>query len=196
MSLFLFAQMGYLAQNLICTNQTLRLNLRIRSTWLLRNYFIIHTLVLSSTYTKDYTSIVLKYAAFWLKLRKYLFARFSKIVCASSRYLKQVTFGINFPKTAYYKGCLRIFNLISRVSVPQQPWLNTHTLYNTPISIVTTPRVRNLIKCTLYYMFKHWLNVWASISNSYFLPHSFTCTSLLWQLITFTNVFYFKVYNT
>lgn len=196
MDWLLFAQMGYLAQNLIYTNRTLRLNLRIRSTWLLRNYFIIHTLILSSTYTKDYMSTTLKYVTFWLKLSKYLFARFSKITCMSSRYLKQVTFGINFPKTAYHKGCLRIFHLISRISIHQQPWLNTHTLYNTPIPIVTTPRVRSLIKCTLYYIFKHWLNTWAPISNSHFLPHSFTCTPLLWQLITFTNVFYFKVYNT
>lgn len=188
--------MGYLIQNLVHTNYTLRLNLRIRSTWLLRNYFVIYLLILSSTHINNFMSTSLKDVSFWLRLNKYLFARFAKIVCMSANYLKQVTFGINFPNTAHYIACTRILHHISYAQISDRTWLNTHVLYNTPIAIVTTPRVRTLLRCTLYYVFKYWLNTWVPMPNSYTLPHSFVCMSVWWQLITFTNAFYFKVYNT
>lgn len=190
------AEMGYLIQNKACDNYTFRLNTRIRATWVARNYILIYFIITSFAHICNFTLTATNDIFIWLKISKYVFARFPHLVCLSSKYLQQVTFGLNFPKSAHYNGCLRIHSLLKQNTVLTLSRSNVHNLYSTPISIVTMPRMRKLLKCFLYQIFKYWLNVWVLLPTSLLLPHSFVCAPAWWQFITYTNVFYFKVYNT
>ena len=188
--------MGYLIQNLNISTYTTRLNIRINATWLLRNYFIIYMATVWGLNSDCLVSTGFNNLTFWIKIGKHIFNRLPQITCFWTKTLEQVTFGINFPKSAHFVGCSHIHSLLIQTSVSSTPWLHTHFLYNTHIAIVMTPRVRKLLKCTLYQVLNYWLHVWAQLPSSFTLPHSFICIPILWKLIPFTNVFYFKVYNT
>ena len=188
--------MGYLIQNRVCTNYTFRATIRIRATWVLRNSIIIYFILSSFAHIANFTLTLTKDVFIWLKISKYVFARFPKLVFLSSKYLRQTTFGLNFPKSAHYNGCLQIHSMLKQKPVSSVWGYNTHRLYNSSISIVTTPRLRKFFKCLLYQIFKYWLNIWVLLPESVVLPHSFVCAPVWWQFITYTNVFYFKVYST
>lgn len=188
--------MGYLIQNLNCNTYTNRLNIRINATWLLRNYFSVYMTTLWGLNSDYLISTGFKNWMFWITIGKHFFGRLPQIICFSAKNLEQVTFGINFPKSAHFVGCSRIHNLLTQNSARLIPWLHTHFLYNTHIAIVTTPRVRKRLKCTLYQVLNYWLYIWVQLPSSFTLPHSFLCIPVSWKLIPFSNVFYFKVYNT
>ena len=188
--------MSHLIQNINHKNYTMRLNLRIRSMWFSRNSSTISVVLLSLIKNLTFVTTVRYDALTKLYISKYIFVRFAKIVCLSSKYLQQVTFGIHFPKSAHYAGCLYIKQTLSKETFDSHIWPRNNLLYNTPIAIITTPRTCKLLKCIIYQVFKYWLNVWVSISHTLTLPHSFVCVPDWWQLVNFTNVFYLKVYNT
>ena len=188
--------MSYLIQNIIRVNYTLRLNLRIRATFLFRNYFTIYCLIYPHTSTLNTYSTNVENLFFWLKIGRYLFARFAKILCLSFKYLKQVTFGLSFPKSAHYLLLYYIDNLFFKTIFYYSLWTGKHYLYNTTTQIVTAPQIRKSMKCFIYQIFNYWLNIWTQWSKLYTSSYSFICTPCWWQLLSFTNSFYFKVYNT
>lgn len=188
--------MGYLTQNKAFSNYTLRINIRIRATWVARNSIIIYFLLSSFAHIPNFSLTLTKDIFIWLNISKYVFGRFPHLVFLSSKYLRQTTFGLNFPKSAHYNGCLQIDSMLDQKPVEIASNIKTHRLYYNVISIVTTPRLRKFFKCFLYQIFTYWLNVWVLLPNSLIFPHSFVCTPVWWQFITYTNVFYLKVYNT
>ena len=182
--------MSYLTQNISHKNFTMRLNLRIRAMWFSRNSSTVTVILFSLLKSLTFTMIDDCNALFKLCIIRYVFIRFPQIVCLSSKYLQQVTFGIHFPKSAHYTGCLRINQIISKENLDSHIWRQNHFLYNTPVAIVTTPRICKLTKCIMYQLFKHWLNIWVSVPRTLTLPHSFVCVPIWWQIVSFTNVFY------
>ena len=188
--------MGYLTQNKDFNNYTLRINIRIRSTWIVRNSVLIYFILSSFASAPNFSLTSTKDIFILLKISKYVFGRFPHFVFLSSKYLRQTTFGLNFPKSAHYKGCRQICAMFDQNSVEIVRHVRIHYLYHSVISIVTTPRLRKFFKCLLYQIFTYWLNVWVVLSNSLILPHSFVCAPGWWKFITYTNVFYLKVYNT
>lgn len=188
--------MSYLIQNIIRVNYTLRLNLRIRAMFLYRNYLTIHFLIFPFVGSRNLSSTAFQNLFFWLEIGKYMFARFSKIVCLSTKYLKQVTFGINFPGSAHYLCVYYINNFLFKSKVGNLMLVDSHYLYNMPIPIITAPHATKQLKYFVYQILQNWLNVWIQWSELHSLIHSFICLPLRWQLLCFTNVFYLKVYNT
>lgn len=188
--------MGYFIQQKDCIHHTLRVNIRIKATWILRNSTLLYFILTSFAHIHNFSLTTTKDIYVWRKISKYIFGRSPHLTFLSSKYLRQTTFGLNFPKSAHYNSCLQIHSMLDQKAVEIVKNITNHSLYYRVISITTTPRLRKFFKCLLYQLFTHWLNVWVLLPTILTLPHSFVCASVWWQLITYTNVFYLKVYNT
>jgi hypothetical protein len=178
------------------SNYTRRLTLRIRSVFLLQNYLNLYIFVLLSVQSLHLNSTFTKNSLFWSKVGIYLFTRFSEIVYIPLSYLKQTLIGQNFHRSLHYRYLKEISNASLTPSLYVKTQQFSHYLYFLAIPLIHIPNTSKFIKQLLNQILQHWPNMWVQWPKFYKIKLVFLCTPSWWQLFYFTNIFYFKVYNT
>ena len=177
-------------------NYTQRLTLRLRSIFLTRNYKTIYILILFSAHSLRAISVFSPNAPFWSKIGLHLFTRFIGLALTHPRYLKRTLVGQNFHKSMHYQYLQGISNtILNPVLRVKAPYFD-HYLYVYSTSLVQISTTSKFIKYVVNQILQYWLNIWVQQPKFFKVKLAFLSIPSWWQLVYFTNVFYFKVYNT
>ena len=191
--------MSYVIQNFQQPVKSLRINVRIKASIILRNFAVIYSLLSDST--KFYNTFALTYVSRrqLMAMASVSFKALARVIFTKINYLRYTPVGLNFPLSARYNTLRNIDNLITRKEKP----LNYLSLqardfrcpYFTGIPIVITPIAKRPFSYTLYKFLRLSLSQWGQWPCQYRTAIHFTNVHSYWYLLTFLNKYYFKLYN-
>ncbi len=195
--------MSYLIQNFRYPLPSLRYNLRLRAALLLRNSFIIISLIL---YPVKFNKL-LGLNSLWLTYRRfigfYLFAKLSKSALPKVKIFKYTPIGVNFPISAHASALNLIYSSLHALPPKVAKVKSTHSVVNSYITspyyygnqVYLTTLTHKPVKLVMYKFLFTSLNCWFLWSKRYRIPAQCFSVSSSWYLFKFLNVYFFKIYN-
>ena len=191
--------LSYVIQNFSYQTNSLRLNVRIRASIILRNFAVIYTLLLNSTKALSSLSITLSTRRQVYTMINGSFKALTRVVFPKVKYLKYVPIGLNFPLSARYTTLSSIDNMITREKAPRLfPLLQSREYlcpYFTGIPLIITPVANRPYSLALYKFLRLSLNNWIQWPRQYRIYSHYTNLNTYWYLLRFLNKYYFKIYN-
>lgn len=191
--------LSYLIQNFYYPTSSLRINLRVKSALLARNFLVIYTLFSNSS--KLFNTLATSHVSsrYLLKIANIGFRAFVRVLFPKVTLLRYTPIGINFPLSARYRALLNIDYLMQDHGKPQQSLQLTNRFLTNPyfngIPIAITPIAKKPFAYTFYKMLRMSLNVWFSWPKQFKLLAHYTSINSQWNFLRFLNKYYFKIYN-
>ena len=146
--------MSYVIQNFSYPIKSLRLNVRIKASIILRNFAVVYSLLSNSA--KLYNTIALTHAPQrqLMAMSHGSFRALARVLFTKIKYLRYTPIGINFPLSARYNTLRGISSLITRKDKPLS-YLPLQARdftcpYFTGMPIVITPIAKRPYSYTLY----------------------------------------------
>ena len=193
--------MSYLIHNFYKPTVTNRSTLRIRTSFIARNYPILFTLLSSHSKAFNLTALTYGKTRDILRVGRENFCALSRVLFSKSYTLKYTPLGINFPQAAYHWTLNNMVQLASpsQMTKPKQFPTLTSTCFTYPYfqynKIVITPVTKKPFLLTLNKLLRMSLLVWFQWPNVYKIESNFTNITGSYWFLRFLNKYYFKVYN-
>jgi len=191
--------MSYLIQNFTHTNYSMRLNLRSRAAFILRNIFLIYNLLIAPS---KIINMLASNKYLWRQIRfigSNFFSKLIKILFPKPRFVRYVPIGTNFARSAHRQSLQNLDLLLQNQTLPLQlpsPALAARQYpYFTGFSLSITPVAKKPFSLTLYKLLRMSLGVWFSWSRTYNLSVHYSNIHTQWLFLKFLNKYFFKVYN-
>jgi hypothetical protein len=156
--------MSYLIQNTYSTATSLKISLRVRSSFLIRNVNTIYTL----TYIQEEPTRILSglssYRNQILMFSSHFFTRLIPILFPNPKFLRFIPFGINFPMTAHYQAIVLMLAQFKQVHPINEFPLISRESYKYPYFMRPQIAITNISKkpftLALYKLLRLSLNLW------------------------------------
>jgi len=191
--------MSYLIQNFDYIYKSNRINLRIRSSFIARNFTLIYLLFSNSS--AGYNLIAHNFIdnRLLLKIGNTVFNSFTKILFWKIKNLKYTPIGTNFSVSAHFVGVIGLEQLLSKntpnLTFPiysgrrfNYPYFSSNTIALTPVSGKT-------YFYALYKFLRMNLNLWFNWPRFYRITINHTNIGSYWLSLNFLNKYFFKLYN-
>ena len=107
--------MSYLIQNTHSTSNSLKVSLRVRSSFLIRNVNTIYSLAYTQEESTRILSSLHSYSNQLLMFSSHFFTRLIPILFPNPKFLRFIPFGINFPATAHYQALVLMLGKLKQV---------------------------------------------------------------------------------
>lgn len=191
--------MNYLIQNFQYQQKTIRGNLRVRSSFIARNFALIYLLLSSSSVGYNLLAKTSLGDRTILKVGDAAFNALSKVLFWKIKNLKFTPIGTNFPVSAHYTGVVGLDNLISKTPYSPNFPLDTGRFFNYPYfmgnPIAITPISGKTYSYALYKLLRMSLNMWFCWPRHYRISINHTTINSYWLILRFLNKYFFKLYN-
>ena len=191
--------MSYLIQNTYSTSNPLKVSLRVRSAFLVRNVHTIYALAYTQEYANRIASGIHSYNNQILLLSSTFFTRLIPLLFPNPKFLKFIPFGINFPLTAHYSSIVLMLKQLDKtLPVNTFPSLSNDYYkypYFTRPQIAITNISKRPFTLALYKLLRLSLNLWCIWPRSYNFTSNYTNVTKGWLLLRFLNKYFFKVYS-
>jgi hypothetical protein len=155
--------LSYIIQNFYYPTHSVRVNLRVRSALLARNFLVIYTLFSSSSRLFSTLAITHPSYQYTLSILNMSFRAFVKVLFPKVTLLRYSPIGINFPLSARYIALLNLDYLLHGHGKPRQVLRLTGRFLTNPyfngIPIAITPVAKKPFAYTFYKMFRTSLSV-------------------------------------
>ena len=191
--------MSYLIQNFFSPSHSLKISLRVRTSFVVRNLNVIFNLLSNHTYAFNLPNKSYTYPQQIFFNSIHYFTRVSTVLFPSPKFLKFIPFGINFPKSAQYKALSELNMKYANVPTTYVfPPLTTSAFmypYFSRPQIVITNISRKPFALALYKFLRLSLNLWFSWPRGYKINSNYTSLAKSWYMLLFLNKYFFKVYS-
>lgn len=177
----------------------MRLTLRSRAAFLVRNSALIYTFLLSPIQSLNLSSSNYKYLRQLRYLGDKLFIQLSKTLFPKPKFIKYTPLGLNFPTSAHRQSMLYIDSALrGKYSTFWFAPVSQYTIkypYFLGNSVAITPISKRPFSLTLYKFLRMNLDLWFSWPRVYMISTNYTNIKNSWLLLKFLNNYFFKVYN-
>lgn len=191
--------MSYLTQNFDYQYRSNRSNLRIRSSFIARNFTLIYLLLSNSSVGYNLLAQTSAYNKLILKIGNTAFNSFTKVLFWKVKSLKYTPIGVNFPLSAHFTGINGLDKLFTKSDNPvlfpnlsgrrfDYPYFSSNIISLTPIS-------GKSYSYMLYKFLRMNLNVWFTWPKFYKITTNYTAINSYWLTLKFLNKYFFKLYN-
>ena len=191
--------MSYLIQNFFSPSHSLKISLRVRTAFILRNLHVVFNLISNHTYAFSIPNQSYTYSYQTLFNSAQYFSRVHTVLFPDPKFLKFIPFGINFPKSAQYKALSELNMKYSGVKTDYSfPNITTNAFlypYFSRPQIVITNVSRKPFNLALHKFLRLSLNLWFTWPRGYKINSNYTSLSKSWTLLLFLNKYFFKVYS-
>ena len=191
--------MSYLIQNFSYRHRSNRGNLRIRSSFLARNFPLIYLLMSNSSAGYNLMAHTFLPNRLMLKIGNVAFNPFTKVLFWKTKNLKYTPIGINFPNSAHYMAISGLDKLLTKtennLSFPLQRGRHFDYPYFTSSIVALTPISGKTYSYTLYKFLRMNLNLWFYWPRFYKISINHTVVESYWLQLKFLNKYFFKIYN-
>lgn len=132
----------------------------------------------------------------------YLFVKLRKVLIPHIHLFKYAPIGVNYPTSAHFRAlaCLETPLKLKWLwcTQPNDPnhlssYLKSTYMGSSQVYLVTL--THKPVKVTLFKLLLMSMSCWFSWSRKYVLPSQCFTVSAHWYLLTFLNVYFFKIYN-
>lgn len=191
--------MSYLIQNFFSPSHSLKISLRVRTAFVVRNLHVVFNLISNHThaFTIPQQTYTYSYKTFFNSV--HYFSRIHAVLFPNPKFLKFIPFGINFPKSAQFRALselnMKYLGVKTSYSFPE---ISTNAFaypYFSRPQIVITNISRKPFNLALYKFLRLSLNLWFSWPRGYKTNLNYTSLEKSWILLLFLNKYFFKVYS-
>lgn len=194
-----YPPLSYLIQNFTYPYYTPRVNVRIRSLFLIRNVATLYVLFAAPSKAFSSHAFTRQNVLPLSYLNDAMFGAVSKVVLSKVKKLKHVPIGFNFARTAYFNTLATLDSMLSNTFSTVRLCTGVRSAitypYSTSLPIVHTPVSKRPFSYTIYKFLHMSLNVWFRWPLHYQLSTHYSNVHKHWMLLKFLNNYYFKVYN-
>lgn len=191
--------MSYLIQNFFSPSHSLKISLRVRTAFIVRNIHVVFNLISNHTYAAILTKRSYTYAHKIFFNSVHYFSRIHTVLFPDPKFLKFIPFGINFPKSAQHKALTELNAKYSGIKTSYSfPRIADNAFmypYFSRPQIVITNISRKPFNLALYKFLRLSLNLWFSWPRGYKTNLNYTSLEKSWTLLLFLNKYFFKVYS-
>lgn len=199
--LYSFFFLSYLIHNFHKTSPTNRSTLRIRTTFLARNYPVIALFLNSHSKAFNLNASTCNTIRESLLVGRENFRALSRVLFSKSYTLRFTPLGINFPQSAYFWALYHLIKFSKPLETPSLPLFPEvdqsyltypYFQYN---KIAITPVTKKPFLLTLNKFLRMSLSLWFHWPNVYRIDSNFSNVLGPYLFLRFLNKYYFKVYN-
>lgn len=191
--------MSYVIHNFSSYYHTLRMNWKVRSLQLLRNYFTLYTLFSSNPLFTIRASATWIFPPLLFRTNYTYFTRLYNVLFPDVYEVKHSPIGVNFARSAHFTTLLHLDLLLNRQPLTVSTFKPFRSLQTYPYAFGTaltiTPVAKSFYANLLYRFFRMSLSLWFYMPSTYRFWVHYTWITPKFRWIPFLNKYYFKVYH-
>ena len=191
--------MSYVIHNFSPYAYTLRMNWKVRSLQLIRNYITLYTFFNSRPLFALYATSTWVFPIVLFHNNYTYFNRLYEILFPKIYEIKHSPIGVNFPRSAHLKTLLSLDILFCTGQVNPVTLIPFRSLRSYPYAFGTalaiTATAKSFYSTILYRFLRMSLLLWFNFASTYKFWVHYTLMTSRFQLLPFTNKYYFKVYH-
>jgi len=191
--------MSYVIHNFSSHYHTLRMNWKVRSLQLVRNYVTLYTMFSSNPLFTICSTSTWIFPILLFRTNYIYFTRLYDVLFPDVYEIKHSPIGVNFARSAQFTTLRNLDILFSWQMLPNPPLRPFQSLrtYSYPFgtALAITPIAKSFYANLLYRFFRMSLSVWFYMSSTYKLWVHYTLITPHFRCIPFLNKYYFKIYH-
>jgi hypothetical protein len=191
--------MSYLIQNTFSSAHTLKISLRVRSSFIARNAPTVYTCLYTNTEAFRIPSNPYSYSSLIMAHSLPFFTRFYNTLFPNPKFLRFIPFGINFPISAHYTAIQIIKNRFEGntplVVFPTYTQNTFNYPYFTRPQVAITNVSKSPFSLALHKLLRLSLSLWFVWPRGYKVNLNYTDITKSWLMLRFLNKYFFKVYS-
>lgn len=191
--------MSYLIQNFFSLPHSLKISLRVRTAFTVRNVHAIFNLMSLHTYPFKITAQNYSYQHQLLFSSNQFFSRVHSVLFPDPKFLRFIPFGINFPMSAHHKALSELNKKYTQVETSYNfPDLASNSFsypYFSRPQIIITNFAKKPFTLALHKFLRLSLTLWCTWPRGYKFNLNYTSLGKNFHLLLFLNKYFFKVYS-